>query len=142
MKTIKLQLPIGQTLIQATLWLIVFCLILEALARTPTASELFAYESYGSSHPHFDIQIVQINEREEKEGKIDCIIVGNSEILAGADPELIEKIYSENTGKKITCQSFGLAGLTSSTASVVIKILVKNYNPSVIILGTNIFDFM
>lgn len=141
MKSLKIKLPVGQVLSQAVVWLLVFCVAIEAFARTSIGGNFFKYESYGSAHPHFDAQIIRIKEREAQDGRIDCIILGDSQILYGIDPAMVEQSYFEKTGKALRCQIFGLGGLKPITAYPLTKILIKNFHPSIIVFGTDLFDY-
>jgi hypothetical protein len=143
MKTLSIKLPIGQTFIQAVIWLTILLLLLEGSARTPPIKErLSKYEFYGSSHPHFDIQVKNIKARAELNGKIDCIFIGSSQILDDIEPAIVEDTYLKKTGEKVTCQNFGLGDLSPITAEPLIRVLIKNYHPSTIILGVNIIDYI
>jgi hypothetical protein len=141
MKSLKLTLPIGQVLFQSIAWLLLFCGSVELFSRTPAGRSFFHYESYGSAHPHFDTQIIRIKDRVAQEGHIDCIFLGDSQILHGIDPAIVEKTYFEKTGSSIKCQNFGLGGLKPHSTGEISRILIKNFSPSVIIYGTDLFDY-
>jgi hypothetical protein len=142
MKTLNLKFPIGQTFAQALISLIILLFLLEGFVRIqPIKKYLSKYEFYGSANAHFDIQVRNIRARAETSGKIDCIFIGSSQVLYGVDPAIVEDVYYKKTGKRIICQNFGIAGLSPITAVPVIKVLIKNFHPSVIILGTNVLDY-
>ncbi len=142
MKTLEIKLPFGNLFLRSLVYVVIFCLAIELLAQMAPSTHNFNYGSYGSSHPQFDTQIVNIKRRFVQNGKIDCIFLGNSETMAGMDPAIVEQVYFENTGRKIICQNFGLSGLTPSTAWPVAQLLIKNFHPSVIFFGTNLFDYL
>ncbi len=141
MKTLRITLPIGRTFLQAALVLLVFCAALELFARTPVAKFLFPRVSYGSSHPHFEVQLTRLKERYTKEGEIDCIFIGNSQVLYGIDPSMVEQAYQEKTGRTIRCQNFGLGGLTPLTAGPLARMLIRNFHPSLIVFETGVLDY-
>ena len=141
MKSLKIKLPVGQVFFQAVLWLLVFCVAIEAFARTSAGRDFFQYESYGSSHPHFDPQVIRIKAREVQDGQIDCIILGDSQVLYGIDPTIVEQAYFDSTGNTIHCQNFGLGGLKPITAYPLAKLLIKNFHPAIIVFGTDLFDY-
>ena len=141
MKTLKINLPLGQVLLQSLLWLCLFCVAIEVFARTPIAGTIFHYQSYGSSHPHFETQIISIKAREAQYGHIDCIFLGNSQVLYGIDPSVVEQVYLEKTGRSIRCQNFGLGGLTPISAAPLAELLIKNFHPSIIVFGTGLWDY-
>lgn len=141
MKSLKIHLPIGQVLFQSIAWLTLFCVVIELFARASFGGDIFRYESYGSSHPNFDPQVIRIKAREIQDGQIDCIFLGDSQILYGVDPSTVEQAYFKETGKSIRCQNFGLGGLKPSTSRAMASILIKNFHPSLIVYGTDMFDY-
>ncbi len=126
---------------QSVIWLLFICIALEAFARTPAGGNFFKYESYGSSHPHFDPQVIRIKARKAQDGQIDCIILGDSQVLYGVDPSIVEQAYLEKTGQTLRCQNFGLGGLKPITAYPLAKLLIENFHPSIILFGTDLFDY-
>ena len=64
MNTLKINYPLGQVLFQSLLWLCLFCVAIEVFARTPIAGTIFHYQSFVSSHAHFEKQIIWIYARE------------------------------------------------------------------------------
>ena len=141
MKLLRVKLPVGQVLLQSIIWLSLFCIVVELFARTSVGRNFFQYQSYGSSHPHFDPQVIRIKARAVQNGHIDCIFLGDSQILHGVDPSIVEQAYFEQTGRSIKCQNFGLGGLKPITASALTRLLIRNFQPSIIIYGTDLFDY-
>src|SRR5688572_24306067 len=142
MKRLRIQFPIGKTFVQAFLLLVAFLTAAEVISRTTQSNDLLGnYESFGSAHPHFDMQMINIRARAKKEGKVDCIIFGNSQVLYGINPAALEEAYFENTGKKIICQNFGLGGVSPLGILPLMKTLINIYSPSIIIYGTSIIDY-
>lgn len=141
MKTLNIRLLPENVVTQSIILLVIICVISEVIARTPIVKSMNLYESYGGSHPQFDTQVVRIKSRYTKEGHIDCILLGNSQILSGIDPAVLQQIYQKKTGRNITCQTFGLGGLVPSTAASLAKLLIQKYHPSIIIFGTSMFDY-
>ncbi len=141
MKTLKISLPYGRIFFQAGILLLLFCFALEFLARTPWITGLSLPQSYGSSHPHFETQLTYLRERAAQEGKIDCIFIGNSQVLYGIDPSIVEQVYRDRTGQSVRCQNFGLGGLPPMSAAPLARVLIQNFHPSVIIFGTGLWDY-
>lgn len=141
MKTLRINLPFGSVILQSITWLILFCLMIEAFARTTYVKNIHLYESYGTSHPQFDTQIMRVKSRLTQDGHIDCMLIGNSQVLTSVDPVIVQQIYFEKTGMTIHCQNFGMPGMTPLTAGPLSRILIRNFHPSIIIFGTGIFDY-
>lgn len=141
MKTLKISLPYGRIFLQALLALLLFSAALETLSRTPVIDRLFLPEAYGTSHPHFETQLSRLKERAAQDGQVDCILIGNSQVMYGLDPAIIEQTYFERTGKTIRCQNFGLGGLPPMSAAPLAKVLIRNFHPSIIVFGTGLWDY-
>ncbi len=142
MKTLRLTMPMSKTALQALLMVFLFAGAMEAVSRIPALQTfLQPYEFYGSAHPQFDIQLRNIKARNNLEGKIDCIVIGNSQTLYGVNPEAVEQAYFTQTGKHITCQNFGNGGVLPNTVYSLINILIKQYQPAVVIFGTSVLDY-
>lgn len=141
MKTLNLSLPFGRIFLHALLVLVFFSLTLEILSRTPIIDRLALPQSYGSSHPHFEAQVSRIKERIAKEGQPDCIFIGNSQVLYGIDPVIVEGRIYQQTGQVIHCQNFGLGGLPPMSAAPLARVLIKDFHPTIIIFGTGMWDY-
>jgi hypothetical protein len=141
MKSLKLATPFGGTFLRALLYLILFCAALEGFARTPAASSLFPRESYGTSHPHFEVQLRRLRDRVAAGETVDCIFIGNSQVLFGLQPAVVEQAYREQSGRSLHCQNFGLGGLTPRTAGPLARVLIKNFHPALIVFETGVLDY-
>lgn len=141
MKSLKITAPFGETFLRSVLYLLLFCAALELFARTPAAHIFFPRESYGTSHPHFEVQLRRLRDRIAAGEQVDCIFIGNSQVLYGLQPSVVEESYHEQTGKTIHCQNFGLGGLTPLTAGPLARVLIKNFHPSLIIFETGVLDY-
>ncbi len=141
MKSLKITAPFGETFLRSVLYLLFFCAALELFARTPAARVLFPLESYGTSHAHFEVQLRRLRDRIAAGEQVDCIFVGNSQVLYGLQPSVVEEAYHQKTGKTIHCQNFGLGGLTPLTAGPLARMLIKNFHPSLIVFETGVLDY-
>jgi len=141
MKILKITYPIGQTFLKSVLIFLITCALLESAARSPLFVNLPIQEAYGSSHPHLETQITRLKTKITNGEKIDCIFIGNSQILSGINPSIVEQTYFEETKRTIHCQNFGLGGMPPMTAPFIAEILIKKFHPSVIIFGTGLWDY-
>lgn len=142
MKKIAISLDIGLPLVKSIILLLLVLLPLEVIFQTTLIpDQISELEFYGSSHQYFDRQVKNARSREKNTGKIDCIFVGNSQTLYGIKPKIIEQVYLQNTGTEITCQNFGLGGLTPIGQKTIVEMLINEFNPDIIIIGTNMLDY-
>lgn len=141
MKTLRITTPFGQTFLRSVLYLLLFCVAFEFFARTPVSRFVFRRESYGSSHPHFETQLANLRDRIARGETVDCIFIGNSQVLYGINPTVVENAYYDKSGNTIHCQNFGLGGLTPLTSGSLARMLIKNFHPSLIVFETGVLDY-
>ncbi len=142
MKRLALRWPIGRTWLTAAACLAVLCLALEFLARTPAARRLFPVVSYGSTHPHFNTQVARILERTAAQGQLDCIFIGDSQVLHDIDPAVIEPLLSERLGRPVRCHNFGLGGMTPLSVEPVARMLIARFHPPLLVFGTSQMNYI
>lgn len=141
MKRLALRWPVGATLWRGLAGLVLFGAVTELLVRTPAGPSIFPIESFGSSHPHFNTQVSRILARAAG-GRIDCIFVGDSQVLHDIDPAVIEPILSASLGAPIRCQNFGLGGMTTLSAEYVARMLIHRFHPRVLVFGTSELNYI
>jgi len=132
---------IGYTLLQAIAFLIVFIALLEGIARTRLISDLLPYQSYGSWHYQLDIKWFRLKQYVADNGDVDVIILGNSEVNTGFNPDVITQAYYEKTGLRLRIFNFGVDGLTIAPNSVNTKLLVEKYHPALLVFVTEMRDY-
>jgi hypothetical protein len=140
MMTLRLKLPVGQTLFLTLIWIILAGIVIELPARSSLAGEFLPAQGLGSAHRQFEIQSDRLIKRAEAAGGIDCLFIGNSHILRAIDPAAIEAQYKEKTGQSIRCQNFGLRGASVQLTGQLAAILSEKYHPKLIVLGLAMLD--
>lgn len=95
--------------------------------------DLLHAPSVGSSSRGFELQLDGLARYAERDGPIDCLILGNSTALMGVDPESLSRSYRASTGRALRCFNFGVAGMTASAAGAVAPILADRYRPQLLI---------
>lgn len=121
-----------------TIYLAVFLMLvglMEVILRVDGISSRLRAPSFGSEHHQFEIQLSRMEAAYKKQGSIDCIFVGDSLVWLDMDPLKFSEGYKASTGKDISCFNFGIAALPASGVSVLTEILVKEYNPKLIVYG-------
>jgi hypothetical protein len=131
----------GYTLLQAIAFLIVFIALLEGVARTSLISKLLPYQSFGSWHYQFDLKWFRLKQSVANNGGVDVIILGNSLVNTGFDPDVVTHTYYEKTGLRLRVFNFGVDGLTIAPNSVNAKLLVEEYHPALLVFVTEMRDY-
>jgi hypothetical protein len=142
MKTLGLRWPFGRVALHALGLLAAFCLLVELLVRMPGAESVLPDESYGSSHAHFNTQLSRIRARVQQDGRLDCIFMGDSQVLHDIDPALVEAQLSGRLNRPVRCQNFGLGGMSLLGADQLARILIERFQPRVVVLGVSELSFI
>lgn len=139
--TLRITLPIGQTLTQSLFFLLLILGAGEIAARTDYFQSLFIAPGVGSQHRQFEIQLERLNRIFRKHGGVDCIFLGNSMVWMGFNPVVFSHAYNEKSGEDLLCINFGVDGLSAAAAGPLAEILVDKYHPKLLIYGTDPRDF-
>src|SRR5512133_731801 len=127
--TLLLSRPFGNTFL---LSLIIFPFLVgfsELFSRTILADPVFPPPSVGAANPEFDVKLDHLNQLIKRDGSIECLLVGSSQIDGGIDPVIIDQAYAQKTGKKITCYNIGISTVTREALGVLAQVLENTYLP-------------
>lgn len=140
-QTLKLHRPFGRTLLLAMAILVGMVGAAELLLRWEPLQDRLPFPSIGSSNRSLDVKLHLLNKLFEREGAPDCLFLGNSLVNAGIDPEAFMDAYRAATGKTIHCFNFGINAMTPYPAAKILTILVRRYQPKLVIWGLTSSDF-
>ena len=138
----QIQRPFGRTLIMTAVILLLYLCVGEAVARTGRFQAKFARPTWGSRHPHFERQLDRLNHIVNQVGPVDCLFLGSSMVINDIDPLLFANAYRNESGQDIRCFNFGVDGLTALGAAALAEILVKDYQPRLLVYGTDARDYV
>jgi hypothetical protein len=93
------------------------------------------------NNPEFNIKINYLDALFRHYGKIDCLLVGSSQVNSGLDPLTIDQTYRTQTGQEIHCFNFGLGTLTTDTAGPLVTMLVERYHPRMLVFEISARSF-
>ncbi|HVN54401.1 MAG TPA: hypothetical protein VMT46_08730 [Anaerolineaceae bacterium] len=97
--------------------------------------------SVGASNPEFEVKLAHLEQLVKRDGAVDCLIVGSSQIDGGINPVALTKAYAQRTGKTILCYNFGISTLTGEAMGVITRVLEAKYHPRLMFLGISPRDF-
>jgi hypothetical protein len=115
--------------------------ILEGLARTSAAERLLPLRSYGNYHTQFEIKWQKLEDFARDNGGVDVILLGNSMVNTGIDPEILENQLSIS-GQPLRIFNFGVEGLTGAPVADLASLLVDTYHPAKFIYFTEMRDYL
>jgi len=114
----------------------------EALVRVPAFQAHVVANKKGGRHRQFELQLGRLETAVARDGPIDCIILGNSMVWYGFDPQAFAQAYQRQTGREIRCFNLGVDGLPAVGAGALAPILAADYKPSLLIYGTSARDYV
>ena len=138
---LKLSRPTQYTLLYALFIFLVASLFLEWAARQPFVQEQVPYQAFGTNHTQMEIQLDYLDRFVEDHGAPDCFIFGSSQAFRGVDADALTIALNSGTGDDFSCYNFGVTGSQVATTSVLAKILMEEYHPRLIIIGTSFLDY-
>lgn len=139
-KTLKLKLPPGKTLVLSLIVIFLLMITVEIFFHFQFIQDMLPYPSIGSGHHRLDFKLALLDDLLKKEGRVDCLFLGGSDVNAAMNPDIFSQIYKNKLGEKIICFNFGIAGALPATSSILAEILVKKYHPQLLIYGFNPFS--
>ena len=141
LSTLQINAPFGKTF-----WLVMLVLfLLVGIAECVSRSEFFQAPltppKMGSRHYQLGHKLALLDAEVKKNGPIDCIMVGSSMVDMGFDPNVFQKDYQEIAGRDIRCFNFGIDSSSVASSAALVKILIEDYHPRLLIFGTDPRDY-
>jgi hypothetical protein len=130
-----------------TIWLTLIILLLlagagEWAARLVTVRALLTSPKMGSSHYQLGHKLALLDASVRDNGSVDCIMVGSSMVDVGFDPNAFQSGYQAIAGRDIHCFNFGIDASSAASTAAIVRILIENYQPRVLIFGTDARDYV
>jgi len=97
--------------------------------------------SIGVAHRGFEVRLALLENYYQKEGQIECIVLGSSMVGQGIDPNALSEGFEQIRGHPLTCFNFGIEGLTAGEADNIAHLLIMKFHPNVLVYGTSARDF-
>ena len=95
----------------------------------------------GSRHYQLGHKLALLDELIKKIGRVDCIMLGSSVVDHGFDPAAFETGYKEIMGRDIRCFNFGIDASTAASTAALVRIVVEDYHPRLVLIGTDPRDY-
>ena len=132
--TLDLRWPFGRVLLGSVALLTLTVGLAEMTVRLNwVRSRLPAPTLVG--HQFVDVKLARLYSVNEEHGPLDCIVLGNSSVMAAIDPETLANEYRQRTGRSLECFNLGIPGLNLRSARLIGGLVSKLYRPSLLIVG-------
>jgi|RhiMetdeSRZDD1v2_1073273.scaffolds.fasta_scaffold62201_3 hypothetical protein len=144
-KSATLQIEIrtapGKTVWFTVLLFILLTTVAEWVARSESFQVLLTPPKMGSRHYQLGYKLALLDRLIKKNGRVDCIMLGSSMVDVGFDPDAFETGYGEMTGRDIQCFNFGIDASSAASTAALARIVVEDYRPRLLIIGTDARDY-
>ena len=140
--TLRLARPFGKTIWLALILWLVLAGAAEGIARLGFFQSRLTSPKMGSRHYQLGNKLALLETAIKKNGPIDCLMIGSSIVDLGFDPDAFRKGYQEQTGQGIHCFNFGIDASSAASAAALARILIEDYHPRLLIVGTDARDFV
>jgi len=132
---------LGRTFQLTFIFLLFFGGIAEWITRLDVFQAPLTSPTMGSNHYHLGNKLALLDADVRKNGPIDCIMMGSSMVDVGFDPDSFQKRYRELSGRDIRCFNFGIDSSSVISTAALAQIVMEDYHPPILILGTDARDY-
>ena len=141
-KTLLIKQPFGRTFGLSLFFLFLLLLIGELIMRIPAVQAPFLAPGMSSRHYQLGQKLALLESFERKHGHVNCIALGSSMVDVGFQPESFAAGYAAAAGTEpFHCFNFGIDASSILTAPALAKILLTDYEPELLIFGTDARDY-
>lgn len=134
-------MPFGKTLTLTMVFLLLFGLAAEWIARLEIFQAPLTPPRMGSRHYQLGHKLALLDRVIRKAGRVDCIMLGSSMVDNDFDPAAFETGYKEMTGRDMHCFNFGIDASSAASTAVLARIIVEDYHPRLLMIGTDPRDY-
>ena len=94
------------------------------------------------SYTTFETKLNLADQYLQSHGKIDCMVIGSSQVIRGFNGEVFAETYRSVSGRDLECWNFGVSHLTGSEASQMADSAGGTVShPELLIYGLSLRDF-
>jgi hypothetical protein len=139
-RTLSLSGPTGAPILWALPFLLLFFGSLESAVRLPAVQDKLSFPRMGSRHSQVGAKYTRLQAFVRAVGHVDCIAIGSSTVDQAFDPVIFASAYQAETGEPIHCFNFAIDAIVPSASSKIAAILVEDFRPDLLIIGTDARD--
>ena len=132
----------GKTLLLTIISATLFFGILEIVARLDAFQAQLTTPPMGSGHYQLGQKLAYLDREIQKNGRMDCIMIGSSMVDVGFDPRAFASGYREIKGQDIRCFNFGIDSSSAASTRAIARVMLEDYHPRLLIIGTDARDYV
>lgn len=97
--------------------------------------------SIGNFHTQFETKWFKLKDYVKSNGGVDVLLLGNSMVNTGIDPEVLVDTYQSKTGQALRIFNFGVEGMDLYTNAELAELLVAEFHPKTVIFFTEMREY-
>lgn len=132
----------GKTFLLTMLFTLLFLGMLEVVVRLESFQARLSSPQLGSGHYQLGQKLAFLDRAVKQAGPIDCIMIGSSMVDVGFDPASFQSSYREVRHQDIQCFNFGIDASSAASTYAIARIMVEDYHPRLLIVGTDARDYV
>lgn len=138
----KQHAPSFTVVVLAALFMLAVLFALAELgARIHLASPSQPIRSIGNFHTQFETKWFKLMDFTAKNGGVDVLLMGNSMVNTGVDPDVLADEYEALTGVRPRIFNFGVEGMDLFTNAELAELLVREVHPQTILFFTEMREY-
>lgn len=119
--------------------LLVAVVLSEGLLRLPAVQRRLPDPGLGMRQQDLELKIARMDTLAGR--RVPCLVIGSSAVRQGFDPAAFSEGYASQTGSPLECFNFGVNAFTASGTGPLAEVLVRRYQPVLLIYPTVPSDF-
>jgi hypothetical protein len=140
MRTLKLNGLDYHTLLLTLFIMVLITSIIEILLRIDPIASSLPNSNFGGQHGQLETQFARLDLIVSRSEPINCLLLGDSLVWLGIDPEAFQIAYEDASGQSLHCFNFGVSAMPAAAAAMLADYLVKEYDPILLVYGVHARD--
>ena len=134
---LRLHWPFGGTLLLGLFLTVVLAGVAEISARTEALQRRLPPETVGGGLVQLDQKLVFLREMIDREGPVDCLFLGSSQVYRSIDPEIVDGVVRQAGDADFRSFNFGLGGMSETSEAQIARILLGRFKPRLVVIGAS-----
>ena len=123
------------------LLVVIILALAECIGRVAQTRAQQPIRSLGLFHTQFETKWFRLQDYVKKYGGVDVLLMGNSMVNTGIDPNDVAEAYAAKTGNRLRIYNFGVEGMDIYTNSELAELLVQEFHPKTILFFTEMREY-
>ena len=134
---LRLHWPFGGTVLLGLLFAAAIAGAAELASRAEALVGRLPAETVGGGLVQLDRKLAFLRELIGREGPVDCLFLGSSQVYRSVDPEIVDSALRQAGGEGFRSFNFGLGGMSETSEAQIARILLEKFQPKLVVIGAS-----